>query len=282
MNIKYILIVALLLCTSNSYSKENLTELERENPDAKYKTHTPRNNNYSDPCEDIRREAYRYMNYSKLLSLAEEDMDFFMKCDLWGALRSNTRRSEEEKQKGLKLLTKLADQGNAEVQYDLAIEYSMYPGRGEMRLGKDMNKFFKYMKMAANQNYSDSYRQVAEGYNHLREYENSKIWLEKALVNETDQKQLSAIRWDLGQRYEKGIGVQKDLDKALNFYKTAARLATDSHYYEYYFRLGVWLYEGSGSFSKDRGLGLEYLRKAARSGTITRAENYCKENGIPF
>lgn len=252
--------------------------------DMKHTVYLAKKNGKDDPCQEVRKNALRgqVIDYSLLLFTAENDDKFFSECELINALRQNKNRSKEEKLKGLEILKKQAENGDAKIQYNLALEFGWYPAFKNMDLEDDMGLYMKYMKMAAEQGYQDAHYRVAEGYDRLGDYEDAKIWVEKALINDTNRSNLAKYRWDLAERYEKGKGVKKNLDKALNFYKTAADLAAGVHYYQYTFVLGRWLYEGSGSFDRDRQSGLKYLRIAARSETMEAAEAYCKENGIAF
>ena len=263
--------------------KNDLTIGQREYLDLKMDYYRAKKNKEDDPCSSVSYKSLQeYTDYEALLYAEQNDPAFFSECELWGALRFNTARTKEQKLKAVEILKKLAEQGSARIQYNIALEYGWYRTNKKMRLEKDPDQYFKYMKMAAKQGYSDADYRMSDGYDHIKDYKNAVIWLKKAIANGTDERYLGKYRWELGEYYEKGLGVEKDINKALDFYKLAANSSINTLYPDYAFDLGLMLYEGTGVFPRDRDLGLKYIKKAARTGDFGRAKKYCKKNGIYF
>ncbi|MEX0995666.1 MAG: tetratricopeptide repeat protein [Flavobacteriaceae bacterium] len=263
-------------------SKLNKSQLEYLNLKMDY--HNAIKNRDEDPCRDVRSKAVKsiYLTYETLLFTEKNDISFFSKCKLWHSLRYNSGSTAEEKLKALEILKGLALKGDAQIQYDLALEYGWYPSFKRMKLETDPDQYFKYMKMAAKQGYSDADYRLHEGYEHIKDYNNAVIWLKKAIANETEALNIGQYRWELASYYEKGKGVDKDMKKAFELYQMGADISAGAHYHWYSYEFGLMLYEGKGPFKQNKELGLKYIKSAAKSNTVYQAENYCKKNGIYY
>jgi len=85
----------------------------------------------------------------------------------------------------------------------------------------------------------------------------------------------------LGQLYEKGIGVEKNSDKAAVYYKLAAQKGVK----EAQARLGMMLYKGEG-LAKNPKEASKWLKKAAAQNVAEAQYNlgnmYLKGDGVPM
>jgi uncharacterized protein len=90
----------------------------------------------------------------------------------------------------------------------------------------------------------------------------------------------SAAQFNLGVLYERGEGVQKDLDTAVRWYEKAAQQNNPKAQYN----LGFLLLEGFG-VPKNPRAALQWLEKAAHQGSIPAAYQlgcaYLEAKGVP-
>lgn len=104
--------------------------------------------------------------------------------------------------------------GNLTSQFNLGLLYK--------REFKDLKRAEKYFRMAAGQGDSDSQTNLGGLLIEKGEYQEAIKWFKLA----ADQKDSLAL-YNLGTLYEDGLGVQVDLQKALNYYRRAAELGDE-------------------------------------------------------
>lgn len=234
-----------------------------------------------DPCKGVTYRAYRTTYPKKVLFFTEKnDPLFFYNCELWYVLRDEAKNCTKlEKIKIAEFLKTAADKGNVTAQFSLAYEYapSKYESRQKLDLEENSTLFIRYMKMAAENNYSKAYNQLYLAYKDKKDYHTAVKWLEKAVNNSS--KTPTRLYWELGSYYEKGLGIEKDMYKAYSNYKKAAD-SYDGYYYSFAF--GRLLYDGTKNIEKDRELAVSYIKKAAESGNCPEAEDFCKAKSISF
>lgn len=113
---------------------------------------------------------------------------------------------------------KAADQGNNTAQYLLGSAY--YGGRG---VGKNDIEAERWFRKAAEQGHTYAQGSLADLYNIggtgvAQDYAEAARWYRKAAKQGYGQAQ-----YELGRMYEKGRGVEKNLDAAIEWYRKAAR-----------------------------------------------------------
>lgn len=190
-------------------------------------------------------------------------------------------------------IRRAAEQGYANAQYNLGVAY----GRGE---GIPINEAeaIRWMKQAADQGH-------AEAKNVVEDYEARKSTLTEEVPKgpELDKLRAAAARGDadalfqLATKYEDGVGVQRNVETALRYYRQAADRGNvyaqtyigviydkgrgvqqdDSEALRWYkkaaqngdpqaqFNLGIFLIDGRGT-NADESEGWKWIRKAAESG----------------
>ena len=117
---------------------------------------------------------------------------------------------EEDQKKSILWFKKPAENGNAEAQNSLAGCYCV--------LGDKDNALF-WAKKAAEHGGKDELCSLGAIYYDFDDYENALIWYKKAA-----EKDDAFALCELGEMYLNGIGVDKDLKKAEEYYRKAAAL----------------------------------------------------------
>lgn len=113
---------------------------------------------------------------------------------------------------------KAAEQNNANAQYGIGYQY--YKGEG---VPVDLNEAIQWMLKAANQGNVNAQDDLANIYARQKNYADAVKWTLKLAEGGS----INRIRI-LGVFYENGIGVQKDLITAYQFYSVAATMGHDA------------------------------------------------------
>ncbi len=167
----------------------------------------------------------------------------------------------------------LAEQGDADAQYQLCSEYIWSYD------GADLNKSFDWCLKAAKQGHTSAQFSVGQSYYFglstvegptkgqgvLQNYHKALKWFEKAASKGDSESMLH-----LGTMYQNGYGVRQDHTKAIQWFKKAdsARGA---------FSLGLIYADGDG-VKKDRVLAKEWYGKACDRGHQIGCDFYRKLN----
>ena len=136
----------------------------------------------------------------------------------------------------LKWFEKAAKKGDTFSQYHLGLMY--LNGFG---VEKNIDIAIVHMKKAAEKNFSKAHNILGMIFeNELLSYDNSRLWYEKGVaLGNVD------AMFNLGSLYEKGIGVEPSLSKAIDLYHKACDVNKDISS-EAAYRLGYAYYDGEG------------------------------------
>ncbi|HVV69715.1 MAG TPA: tetratricopeptide repeat protein [Gammaproteobacteria bacterium] len=187
-----------------------------------------------------------------------------------------------------------AEQGDADAQNTLGTIYK----EGRSGVEPNQEEAIKFYRMAAKQGHYTAKENLLFGFKIYQRTENASPPL-------TDEPSDAKTQYELGVRYEKGDGVEKDLKKAFMFYELAAQqnnaegeyslgvcyeqskgvrkdlfiakmlyeMAADKDHTEAQCKLGDWYNEGLGIGNKNPEKAVSLYRLAANKGL---AEAQCK------
>ena len=179
-----------------------------------------------------------------------------------------------------------AEKGDANAQYGLALDYKY----GFQGLPKSQKKYIEYLQLAAQQGHLPA--RVALSHNYLRGDGVPKDYAKAAfyLLEYAQHKTLSGIDcYRLGEMYEHGDGVQKDLEEAFKWYVRAYDAGYDvtkddkidklikeygfdiNQYLLFGLFLEGWAYEHGEGVEKDMEKALSLYREAAQK-KVERAQ----------
>ena len=152
-------------------------------------------------------------------------------------------------------ITKIAEQGNAEAQLNLAEMY--YEGK---KVKKDFNTSFFWYKKAAEQGIAEAQSRVGimylQGKGVELDYSKAKDWLQRA-AKQGDAKAQN----NLGIMYLQGNGVEQDYSKAKDWYQKAA----EQGYVYSQANIGMMYFKGEG-VEQNLDEAKKWLQKAAKQG----------------
>ena len=181
--------------------------------------------------------------------------------------RGNYYYEERAYRKALPFYDKIAQQGNAEAQYKLALIYHLSK--------KNYKKIPDLMKRSAQQGNAQAQAFLGEMYYKglyvNQDYNTAAFWLKKAVK----QGELKA-QFYLGVMYLFGYGVNQDYKKEADLMKRPALKGNaDAQLF-----LGVMYFEGKG-VAQDHGRGNRWIKKAALQGNHKAQEQFLKKT-LPF
>ena len=156
----------------------------------------------------------------------------------------------------VKLYRKLAEQGNAQAQYDLAVCY--YQGRG---VSPDYAEGLKWFRKAAEQGHAEAQCVLGVFYHDGRQglslnYAEAVKWLHKAAEQGN-----YAAQYNLGICYYQGQGVNLDYAEAVKWFRKAAEQGNA----DAQSTLGDCYANGQG-VKQDSAEAMKWYRKAAEQG----------------
>ncbi|HEY8035184.1 MAG TPA: tetratricopeptide repeat protein [Methylobacter sp.] len=158
-------------------------------------------------------------------------------------------------EKALPLYLQLANQGNADAQFNVGLIYAN--GQG---IAKDDKQAVDWFSKAANQGHREAQTKLgfmyATGKGVEQNYNSAVYWCYKA----AEQGDVIA-QYNLGQMYAKGQGVAKDNSLAVSWFSKAAAQG-DAHAQ---YSLGNMYTDGVG-VAKDIAQAEDWYRKAAKQG----------------
>ncbi|TAK63302.1 DnaJ domain-containing protein [Methylobacter sp.] len=158
-------------------------------------------------------------------------------------------------EKALPLYLQLAEQGNADAQFNVGLIY--VNGQG---ITKDNKQAVDWFTKAANQGHREAQTKLgymyATGKGVVQNYNSAVYWCYKA----AEQGDVIS-QYNLGQMYAKGQGVAKDSSLAVSWFSKAA--AQDDARAQY--SLGD-MYENGLGVAKDNTKAVDFYRKAAKQG----------------
>ena len=179
--------------------------------------------------------------------------------------------NQKEYDKAVRIFQALADKGEVEAQYNLALCYDK--GQG---VPQDYSKAVYWYKKAANQGYAPARNNLAFCYDNGQgvPQDNSKAvyWYKKAA-----NQGYAPAQNNLALCYDNGQGVPQDYSKAVFWYKKAA----DQNHVRAQFNLGFSYANGQG-VSQDYCKAVYWYEKAANQN-FAKAQNnlaLCYENGL--
>ena len=179
--------------------------------------------------------------------------------------------NQKEYDKAVRIFQALADKGEVEAKFYLALCYDN--GQG---VSQDYSKAVFWYKKAANQGYALAQNNLAVCYENgqgvSQDYSKAVYWYKKAA-----NQGYALAQNSLGFCYDNGQGVPQDYSKAVYWYKKAANqgYALAQH------NLGFCYYNGQG-VSQDYCKAVYWYEKAANQNYV-RAQNnlaLCYENGL--
>ena len=160
-----------------------------------------------------------------------------------------------------------ADQGNCTAQYNLGL--SLESGVG---IKNNLTQALKYYKLAAEQGHPTA--QFKLGAYYFTESEHLELLEEEAFywLGKSSAQGVAAAHGQLGLCYERGIGIEVNLDQAIFYYQMGAEKSDPASLYHlahcYYTGLGV---------DKNEAVAVEYYTKSAEKGHPPAQNNlgYC-------
>lgn len=176
--------------------------------------------------------------------------------------------------KAMEWWNRAAEQGNADAQHRLGVAYHLGEG-----VKQDLIKAIAWTRKAAEQGNSKAQRNLGISYmlgeGMAKDNTLALEWMRKA----AEQGNANA-QHTLGWMYERGEGVPKDVTKAVEWYRKAADQGNaDAQVY-----LGV-MYERGDGVPKDAVKAVEWYRKAAEQGNAYGQSNlsvmYWFGRGVP-
>jgi TPR repeat protein len=165
-------------------------------------------------------------------------------------------------------LSRKAEQGDAEAQFNLAKRYVNGEGVAE-----DLGQAFKWYSKAADQGHAEAQFKVGNYYKNgwgvSKDAAKALYWFTKAVEQGHAEAQYS-----LGFMYYNGEGAQQDAARALYWWTKAA----EQGHAGAQFNVGVAYYQGEGTPS-DAAKALEWISKAAEQG-MEQAKNIINQGDI--
>ena len=162
---------------------------------------------------------------------------------------------EKNLNKAFELYKASADRDNSKGKAQLATLYVQ--GKG---VEKDTEKAIALFEEAATHNEHVAINDLGCYYqNEKNDYELARFWYEKGV-----SVGIPHCMWNLGQLYEKGLGVNISIEKAIKLYHKAC----ESKFYicaEVAYRLGYAYYDGEG-VKQNKATALEYFQMAYDNG----------------
>ena len=162
---------------------------------------------------------------------------------------------EADRQRGVKLISELAEEGNSLAQYTLGKAY--YKGDG---VKKDLEKAAEWFQLAAEQENQYAQYYLAKSYFNgegvKQNYNEAAKWYSKVADQGNEYAQ-----YQLGNMYLKGLGVKQDVYKALNEFKKSAD--QNNQYAQYI--IGKIYMEGWG-VEKNIKEAVHWMEKAGNQG----------------
>jgi len=153
------------------------------------------------------------------------------------------------------LLQPLAQQGDAEAQFNLGVMYSK--GQG---VAQSYQRALAWYQKAAHQGLAAAQYNLSKMYEDGRgvaqDYQQALAWYQKAA-----NQGYSDAQFNLGVMYDEGRGVAQDYQQALAWYQKAANQGDAMAQYN----LGVMYYEGRG-VAQNYQQALSWYQKAANQG----------------
>ena len=180
---------------------------------------------------------------------------FLYFCLFFLSLSFGNLKAESHDKKSFGKYEKLAEQGDAEAQFNLGWMYSK--GRGVL---KNISKSFYWYEKSAEQGYTDAQNNLGFMYlqvqgdpkNHEKAFE----WYKKAA------KQGHAdAQYNVGMMYSVGQGVLKNVDKAFEWYKKSA----EQGHADAQLNVG-WMYSQGLGIPKSDNKAFEWYKKSAEQG----------------
>ena len=195
-------------------------------------------------------------DYNKALDLfqssAEQGNAEGQRC--LGVMYDNGVVVNKDYNKALDLFQSSAEQGNAEAQYCLGMMY--YNGRG---VEKDYNKALDLFQSSAEQGNSDATNAIGCIFENSNNYTQAIHWYKKGEILGNVYSMAN-----LGQLYEKGLGVERSKTRAVEFYQKACNSGENICAAAAYL-LGYAYYDGEG-VKQNKATALEYFQKAYDNG----------------
>ena len=123
---------------------------------------------------------------------------------------------------------KAADQGDTDAQFQLALMY--LEGQGVPR---DLQQFISWCRKSADQGYIQAQIQLGFIYDEggevaeLQDYTQAAYWYLK-IATTSDYSDADEFQRRLGQMYENGLGVPKDIEQSIYWYRKAAERGNEA------------------------------------------------------
>lgn len=172
----------------------------------------------------------------------------------------------KDKEKGLKLLLRAANQGHAKAQSDLAVLYF----QGKI-VPKNEKKGVEFLRQAAAQGHAGAQYNLALIYHHGRGVPKDMTKAIELYEKAASQGYAEALS-NLGFMYLGGIGVQKNERKAAEFFSQAAEKGCFKAQYNL-----AWMYEKGQGINQDKDNALRLYKTVATQEedkeTARRAKN---------
>lgn len=185
---------------------------------------------------------------------------------------------QRDKAEAVYWFVKAAEAGDKSAQYNLGVMFATdkelpneYPlmedGEIYFQLGSEkptsnLEKAFKWYKMAAEQDHTSAQLNLGVMYNQgmgvEQNFEEAAKWYQKAADNNNAKAQLN-----LGILYDLGRGVKKDLAKAAEYYEKAAKIGMRDAQYN----LGIIYYNGELDGKPDYVKSYAWLALASEQGS---------------
>ncbi|MBQ8192650.1 MAG: sel1 repeat family protein [Bacilli bacterium] len=171
--------------------------------------------------------------------------------------------SNEELKEAYNYLIKAVELNNIPGMNLLGLLYlnGIYPVK------KDINKAIEYFKLASSNNYAYAYNNLGKIYENKKDYKKALDYYQKSsLLGES---------WalnKLGEYYRLGICVEKDIQKAFDYYNEAIDSPIESTCYHAYYNLAKYFYLTNNTIKeKNINTAIEYL-------TISSKHNHIKSS----
>jgi len=166
---------------------------------------------------------------------------------------------EKDLKKAFEWYEKAADQGHAKAQNFIGWMYQT----GQV-VESDTKKAIEYYTKAANQGFDVAYTNLASLYYWKEDYKNAFEWYNKVITNaKTKGGKPIGVQNQIAYMYENGQGVERDLNKAFEWYTKSAEQGDEYAQYN----LGV-IYKNGQGVESDNKKAFEWYTKAAAQGNI--------------
>lgn len=183
-----------------------------------------------------------------------------------GTMYSGGNGVDQDPEKSMDYLQAAAEGNLPIAQYYLAYSYD----QGIKPLERDVNKGIEWAEKSANQGYADALFLLGFMYLRSDPVDEAKgfEWLLK--LSETDKNELleekysytdSYLNYELGRRYLNGIGIDKNVEKALEYLTKADELNSAEAQYQ----LGL-MYQLGEDVEKDLTKAVEFFTKSSDQG----------------